>query len=106
AAAPPPLEGGAGRDPEVRACPADRECQLGHPPDLAVSTRQARFGAPGPRSASGVQSAQGPPRARRVPVRNTQEPDLRRMNDHTLFLGKFLTQLPRGNPIATIAPSS
>jgi len=31
---------------------------------------------------------------------------LRRMNDHTLFLGKFLTQLPRGNPIASIAPSS
>jgi phospholipid N-methyltransferase len=28
------------------------------------------------------------------------------MNDHTLFLGKFLTQLTRGNPIASIAPSS
>jgi ornithine lipid N-methyltransferase len=28
------------------------------------------------------------------------------MNDHTLFLGKFLTQLARGNPIASIAPSS
>jgi phospholipid N-methyltransferase len=28
------------------------------------------------------------------------------MNDNTLFLGKFLTQLTRGNPIASIAPSS
>jgi phospholipid N-methyltransferase len=28
------------------------------------------------------------------------------MNDFTLFLGKFLTQIPRGNPIASIAPSS
>ncbi len=28
------------------------------------------------------------------------------MNDHTLFLGKFLNQLTRGNPIASIAPSS
>lgn len=28
------------------------------------------------------------------------------MNDHTLFIGKFLTQLTRGNPIASIAPSS
>src|SRR5215467_11649520 len=28
------------------------------------------------------------------------------MNDHALFLGKFLTQLTRGNPIASIAPSS
>jgi ornithine lipid N-methyltransferase len=28
------------------------------------------------------------------------------MNDHTLFLGKFVTQLRRGNPIASIAPSS
>jgi ornithine lipid N-methyltransferase len=28
------------------------------------------------------------------------------MNDHTLFLGKFLTQLTRGNPIASLAPSS
>jgi phosphatidylethanolamine/phosphatidyl-N-methylethanolamine N-methyltransferase len=28
------------------------------------------------------------------------------MNDHTLFLGKFLRQLTRGNPIASIAPSS
>jgi ornithine lipid N-methyltransferase len=28
------------------------------------------------------------------------------MNDHTLFLGKFFTQLTRGNTIASIAPSS
>jgi phosphatidylethanolamine/phosphatidyl-N-methylethanolamine N-methyltransferase len=28
------------------------------------------------------------------------------MNDHTLFLGKFITQLTRGNTIASIAPSS
>ncbi len=28
------------------------------------------------------------------------------MNDFTLFLGKFVTQLTRGNPIASIAPSS
>jgi ornithine lipid N-methyltransferase len=28
------------------------------------------------------------------------------MNDHTLFLGKFFTQLARGNTIASIAPSS
>ena len=28
------------------------------------------------------------------------------MNDFALFLGKFLTQIPRGNPIASIAPSS
>jgi phospholipid N-methyltransferase len=28
------------------------------------------------------------------------------MNDHSLFLGKFLTHLARGNPIASIAPSS
>ena len=28
------------------------------------------------------------------------------MNDHTLFLGKFLTQITRGNPVASIAPSS
>lgn len=28
------------------------------------------------------------------------------MNDNALFLGKFLTQLTRGNPIASIAPSS
>jgi phosphatidylethanolamine/phosphatidyl-N-methylethanolamine N-methyltransferase len=28
------------------------------------------------------------------------------MNDRTLFLGKFLTQITRGNPIASIAPSS
>jgi phosphatidylethanolamine/phosphatidyl-N-methylethanolamine N-methyltransferase len=28
------------------------------------------------------------------------------MNDNALFLGKFLTQLARGNPIASIAPSS
>lgn len=28
------------------------------------------------------------------------------MNDHTLFLGKFLSQITRGNPVASIAPSS
>lgn len=28
------------------------------------------------------------------------------MNDNTLFLGKFLSQLTRGNPVASIAPSS
>jgi phosphatidylethanolamine/phosphatidyl-N-methylethanolamine N-methyltransferase len=28
------------------------------------------------------------------------------MNDHALFLGKFFTQLTRGNSIASIAPSS
>jgi ornithine lipid N-methyltransferase len=28
------------------------------------------------------------------------------MNDHALFLGKFFTQLTRGNTIASIAPSS
>jgi phospholipid N-methyltransferase len=28
------------------------------------------------------------------------------MNDRTLFLGKFLSQIARGNPIASIAPSS
>lgn len=28
------------------------------------------------------------------------------MNDHTLFLRKFVTQITRGNPIASIAPSS
>ncbi len=28
------------------------------------------------------------------------------MNDHSLFLGKFFTQLTRGNTIASIAPSS
>jgi ornithine lipid N-methyltransferase len=28
------------------------------------------------------------------------------MNDFTLFLGKFVSQLSRGNPIASIAPSS
>lgn len=28
------------------------------------------------------------------------------MSDHTLFLGKFLTGITRGNPIASLAPSS
>lgn len=28
------------------------------------------------------------------------------MNDHALFLRKFLTQMTRGNPVASIAPSS
>ena len=48
-----------------------------------------------------------PSATRRLPGDPPAELHLTRcMNDHTLFLGKFLTQITRGNPLASIAPSS
>src|SRR5262249_29786531 len=73
---------------------------------LALPSRQAQGRASGPGSPRLPRPARGPPPPRCLPRQFVAELHLTIMNDHTLFLGKFLTQLTRGNPIASIAPSS
>ena len=88
----------AGRDPAVRSRAPDREVAAGQSPDLALSARQAQGHPPGPRSPAVPRPARTPDATRRLPGHPPAELQLTLMNDHTLFLGKFLTQITRGNP--------